>query len=816
MTGPVPDDMEILRERLGALIDKGAVGDETREIAAEALEELAVAVEEIQAQNSELAASRMLLEAERERYRTLFHTVPDGFVITTIEGVVTEANQTAADLLGRPRGQLAGRPLSRYVHGDDRRSFYHHLSQLRSAATGTSITINLALDDHVAFPANLRATVVSTAAGGGREIRWLIHDRRGEIATRELRVSEERLRALFETAKVGIVLCEADGSIRFSNRYADQLLERRDDQTDLEQWVAAVREDDRGVLEEMVASVDQAADALSIRYRVTNGQDAGRWVDHTITPLRGLADEIEGSVSTLIDSTAEVEAALELRRSRDFADAVLDTAGALVLVLDRDARMVRFNKACERISGWSFGELVGRPVLEVLVPPDQRPSVEQLARNMLSHLAPTSMENDWLTRDGRRVRISWDNTVVADDDGEALAIISTGIDVTRQRLLESRLAQTDRLESVGRLAAGIAHDFNNTLAVLHLRVERLSTADPTQRDNVEALTRTIEHSKTTIGHLLSFSRHQELVSVPTDVNDELRRQLEMLHDLLGGDIVLTTDLTDDDSTTVLDPARFEQIIVNLVVNARDAMPDGGTLTVRTAVVDIDGAADTARGPAGTVPAMLTGGRYLRVSVTDTGVGIPPDDLAHVFDPYFTTKPPGRGTGLGLATTYGTVTQFGGEIVVESEPGVGTTFTLWLPQQRPDAERPTGRGGTRVAAGSATVLLVDDDDDLREVLADELALLGHDAIEAEDGVAGLGLIDRPIDLLVTDVQMPGVDGVALAQALTHDSPATPVLFVTGLTPKELSDCLPAGAQVLRKPFSAAEFRKLVTDLLERRT
>src|SRR6056297_213363 len=805
--------MEILRERLGALIDKGAVGDETREIAAEALEELAVAVEEIQAQNSELAASRMLLEAERERYRTLFHTVPDGFVITTIEGVVTEANQTAADLLGRPRGQLAGRPLSRYVHGDDRRSFYHHLSQLRSAATGTSITINLALDDHVAFPANLRATVVSTAAGGGREIRWLIHDRRGEIATRELRVSEERLRALFETAKVGIVLCEADGSIRFSNRYADQLLERRDDQTDLEQWVAAVREDDRGVLEEMVASVDQAADALSIRYRVTNGQDAGRWVDHTITPLRGLADEIEGSVSTLIDSTAEVEAALELRRSRDFADVLLDTAGALVLVIDRDARIVRFNKACERISGSTSSEAIGRQVIEFLVPPEQRTSVGGVARDMLSTPSPRSLENDWLTKDGRRVRISWNNNVVVDDNGEALAVVCTGVDVTRQRLLEARLAQTDRLESVGRLAAGIAHDFNNTLAVLRLRIERLSTADPAQRDNVEALTRTIEHSKTTIGDLLSFSRHQELVSVPTDVNTELRRQLETLHDLLGGDVELTTDLTDDDSTTVLDPARFEQIIVNLVVNARDAMPDGGVLTVRTAVVDIDQAAENPGGSARTSPAMLPGGCYLCVSVIDTGVGIAPGDLSHVFDPYFTTKPPGRGTGLGLATTYGTVTQFGGEIVVESESGVGTTFTLWLPRYRPDTERPTDPGRSRVAAGSATVLLVDDDDDLREVLADELALLGLDAIEAGDGVAGLELIEQPIDLLVTDIQMPGLDGVALAQAFTDGSPAAPVLFVTGLTPMELRDCLPPGARVLRKPFGAAEFRTAVTELLD---
>jgi two-component system cell cycle sensor histidine kinase/response regulator CckA len=638
------------------------------------------------------------------------------------------------------------------------------------------------------------------------------HDRGGEIETDEIRVSEERFRALFEAAQVGILLCDVDGSIVFSNHHADDLLDRQRHQSSLDMWMAAIHEDDRTAVEEMMVLVSSGTHAVSRRYRVTTTAGDMRWVDQTATPLRRRDDEIEGSVSTLIDSTVEVESAVDLRRSRDFADGLLDTAGALVVVLDRDACIVRFNKACERATGWRSEEAIGRSVVEFLVPVDQQIRVDELMLDMLSSPSPTSMENDWIAKDGSRVRIGWHNTVVIDDDGDGVAITCIGIDVTRQRLLESRLAQTDRLQSVGRLAAGIAHDFNNTLAVLLLRIERLQTTDQAQRDNVDALKRTIEHSKTTIADLLLLSRHQELDPTSTDVNAELERHEAMFHDLLGDDVELVFELTSDDSTAVLDSARFEQIIVNLVVNAHDAMADGGTMTLRTQVVDLDVAIDGGWESSHHIPLTLTSGCYLCVSFTDTGTGIRPADISHVFDPYFTTKPSGRGTGLGLATAYGTMAQLGGGIVVDSELGMGTTLTLWLPTQRSANESVP----TPLWARSALVLLADDDNDLREILADELVLIGCDVIEVGDGVAGLEQLDRPIDLLVTDVQMPGLDGVELAESFSGVSPDMPVLFVTGISPKELLGRLPPGANVLRKPFTANEFRTAVTRLLSNRT
>ncbi len=547
------------------------------------------------------------------------------------------------------------------------------------------------------------------------------------------------LRSIFEAAQVGILLCDENGSISFANQHADQLLGCYGHGFSLEDWLAVIHADDRIAVEAMVPTTRRAAPAQSLRYRVEDDTGDIRWVDQKTTPLHSDAGDLVGSVSTLIETTAEVAAAADLRQSRDFVDALLDTVGALVLVLDRDLRVVRFNKACEEVSGWTSEEVLGRRVVELVVPSDQQAAVDQRLLDLVSTGTAQTAENDWVSRDGQRVRVSWHNTVVVDQEGAVVVIISTGIDVTRQRLLESRLAQTDRLESVGRLAAGIAHDFNNTLAVLRLRVECLVAPDDVQRKNVEALLQTIEHSQSTIADLLAFSRHQELAPRAIQVNTEVRRLDGTLQDLVGDRIELAIRLTDDDTTTMLDPARFEQIVLNLAMNARDAMPEGGVLTIDSAAVIVGGlsghAGLHAQPAPQTAPATLPAGRYVCLSVTDTGVGIPPENLAHVFDPYFTTKPAGRGTGLGLATAYGTITQSGGEITVDSEVGQGTIFTLWL--RRHDEPVGADTGASEAARSPiARVLLVEDDAGLREVLADELRKLGYDVVEVGDGATGL--------------------------------------------------------------------------------
>ncbi|MEO5722715.1 MAG: PAS domain S-box protein [Ilumatobacteraceae bacterium] len=626
----------------------------------------------------------------------------------------------------------------------------------------------------------------------------------------EPHADEGQLRSMFEAARVGIVLCDVDGAISFSNQYADYLWGRRHHNREPGDWLSFIHGDDRAAVEAMLVDVSSGGPSRSMRYRIEEDDEATRWVDHTATTFRGSDGRLQGSVSTLTNVTIEVEAANGLLRSRVFDEALLDTVGALVVVIDPEQRILRFNRTCESVTGWAPDEVIGRPFLEFLVPPEEHKPVEELFARLLSNQPPTSMENDWITKDGHRRRINWSNTVITDSVGKIAAVIATGIDVTDQRLLESRYAQTDRLESIGRLAAGVAHDFNNTLTVLQLRIECIVATDEKQRHNLDALKRTLEHSQATIADLVAFSRHQELTPTPTDVNAEIERLTEMLRDLLGGHIDVVLDLTTDDSTAVFDPSRFEQVVVNLVLNAHDAMPEGGVLTVRTAVADLDGR-ELVHPRAGAPLTSLPPGRYLCLTVTDTGSGIEPHHLDRVFEPYFTTKPNGRGTGLGLATAYGTVTQSGGALAVTSELGNGSSFMVWLPQPAATLRRADLASSHR----PTTVLLVEDDNDLREILAEELRSLDHGTIEAPNGRAGLEQIGRPIDLLVTDVQMPGIDGITLAAAFAANSPDSKVLFMTGLIPVEVSGRLPSGAPILRKPFTTDEFRAAVSRLLPKR-
>ena len=236
------------------------------------------------------------------------------------------------------------------------------------------------------------------------------------------------------------------------------------------------------------------------------------------------------------------------------------------------------------------------------------------------------------------------------------------------------------MEAIGRLTAGIAHDFSNTLTTLRLRIDRLSERDLDEdsRVDVDGVARTIARTQSLIADLSSFGSRQLLHPIVLSVNSEIERVASVLDGLLGDAIEIVLDLTADDTTVIVDPTRFEQIFTNLAINANDAMPAGGTLSIDTRIDTIEPhALATVR-----VPTRLGAGGYVVMTVTDTGVGIEPGDLAHVFDPYFTTKPPGRGTGLGLATTYGTITQSGGAVIVDSELGHGTAFSVWLPHQQP--------------------------------------------------------------------------------------------------------------------------------------
>ena len=387
--------------------------------------------------------------------------------------------------------------------------------------------------------------------------------------------------------------------------------------------------------------------------------------------------------------------------------------------------------------------------------------------------------------------------------GDEILQLTTWRDVTEQRRLERQLAESQKMESVGRLAGGVAHDFNNLLTVVmccsDAMREDLAAGRAVDAEDVDNVRSAGERARDLTRQLLAFASRQVVAPDVLDLNEVLRGTEKLLRRLLGEGVVLSTRLQPSLWRVRCDPAQLEQVILNLAVNARDAMPEGGRLLLETA---------NAKGEE--VPAHLVAADsdWVRFSVRDTGAGMAPEVKAHVFEPFFTTKPTGRGTGLGLATVYGIVKQNGGHIVVESDPALGTTFEIFLPRcaaEKVPRPAPPAEDGLRPGVG--TVLLVEDDPGVRDVAARALRDGGYRVLAASGAGEAMELAARspgPVDILVTDVVMPGVNGRALAEELVLRRPSMRVLYLSGYADDILGrhGVLEAGVEFLAKPFTPA--------------
>ena len=383
------------------------------------------------------------------------------------------------------------------------------------------------------------------------------------------------------------------------------------------------------------------------------------------------------------------------------------------------------------------------------------------------------------------------------------------------RAAEGRLVQAAKLEAVGRLAGGVAHDFNNLLGVImgyaDLMLKRLPVDDPSRR-NVMEIQKAADRASGLTKQLLAFSRRQVLQPRVLDPHQTIREVESMLQRMIGEDVALVTVLREGVGRVRADPGQVQQVLMNLAVNARDAMPDGGTLTIETANVDLS--EDYAREHLG-----VTAGPYVLVAVSDTGVGMTPEVQAHIFEPFFTTKGPERGTGLGLATVYGIVKQSGGNIWVYSEPGRGATFKVYLPRAEGDPP------GTLVVdpppppqRGHETVLLVEDDDKVREVVSLALREAGYGVLEARGGASALALAaahQTRVHLIITDLVMPGMSGRELVDRFRAKHPETRALFMSGYTDATAHQRggLPPDAAFIQKPFAPSSLARKVRDVLE---
>jgi len=459
-----------------------------------------------------------------------------------------------------------------------------------------------------------------------------------------------------------------------------------------------------------------------------------------------------------------------------------------------------WNPAAERMFGYTAEEIIGRSIY-TLVPPDLHDEESQILARISAGEHVTHYETSRVRKDGRRIDISLTISPIRNTRGELIGASAIKRDITRQRELEAQLRQTQKMEALGQLAGGIAHDFNNILTIIQGFASFLTRALPPGaqgHEDVQGIARATERASGLTEQLLAFSRQQSLKAEVFDLSPVVAETAALVERLLGEHIEVKLQLADAPAWVHADRGQISQVIINMALNARDAMPAGGTLTLGTFVDPV--------------------ARQVVLSVRDTGSGMDAATRSRLFEPFFTTKPRGQGTGLGLATAYGIVTKSGGHIEVDTEPGAGSVFRVVLPARRPTPVTPSPAPSLEDLRGGETVLVVDDEPELVRLVARILHSYGYSVITAAGpGAAMVAFGERTsrIDLLLTDVVMPGTTGPVLAERLRGVDPDLVVMFMSGYSEESLPPSINGRkAPLLTKPFTPDGLARAVRSVLDR--
>lgn len=579
-------------------------------------------------------------------------------------------------------------------------------------------------------------------------------------------------------------------------------------------WVNGLHPDDRVRCDEEMQEALRGEREFDTQFRVN-------WPDGSIRYLKALA-HIERDPSgkpvrmtgVNFDMTEQAESAERVRGSEERYRDLVENAHDIIYSHDLEGSYTSINAAAEQITGYTREESLNMNLADIVVPEQLDKAREMIARKLKGEKV-TAYELGILAKDGRIVTVEV-NTKLVSQDGVPVGIQGIARDVTERKSLQKQLAQSQKLESLGRLTGGIAHDFNNMLTAINgysdLSLRQIAADDPVRR-NIEEIKKAGELAAMLANQLLAFSRSQILQPEVIVISDIINDTSNMLKRVIGEDIELVTILKDTVGRTKVDPGQLSQIVMNLAVNARDAMPNGGKLTIETANAILD--SNYARQHVGVLP-----GPYVVLSVSDTGTGMTAAMQEKIFEPFFTTKEVGKGTGLGLATVYGIVKQSGGGIFVYSEVGHGTTFKIYLPRvvEKLDIGEVGADLKTEFAMGSETILLVEDEDLVRSLSHQVLETCGYTVIDARDGVEALEIMGKEeihIDLLFSDVVMPRMGGRELAEKLLATIPDLPILFASGYTDDAIvrHGELETNINFIQKPYSLDDLARKVRNLLD---
>jgi two-component system cell cycle sensor histidine kinase/response regulator CckA len=669
--------------------------------------------------------------------------------------------------------------------------------------------------DHSYAPILERAFIARDEAGRALRIVGAMRD----VSTRrEAEATTTRLAAIVASSSEAIVGKTLDGIVTSWNAAAERIFGYSEREMLGRSIFVLVPEElhmaERELLERLRRGERvEFADTVRIR------KDGSRIdIALTVSPIWDSSGNVVGASSIKRDITDRKRAEVELARREERYRALVMATASIVWTADRDGRFGTGQPSWEKYTGQSWRDQEGFGWMNAIHPDDQQ-AVKA------SWLQARDRREIWESRDGRL----WSQAhqghrhfvaravPVLEPAGEVREWVGTVTDVEDRWLAEERLRQADRMESVGRLAGGIAHEANNQMTVILGAAEFLGRAirDEAARVDLDHIRRAARRTAAITQQLLAFSRRQVLQPVIVDLNTVITALQPILQRALGEVSLVELRLAENLGQVKADPGQLDQVLLNLALNARDAMPDGGTLTIETMNVVVDERYLTTK-----MLDPIAPGRYAVLIVTDTGGGMEQETVAHIFEPFFTTKGVGEGTGLGLATVYGIVKQSGGFVSVHSEPGHGTSFRIHLPLAGVEGEAERTPAPSASGGGTESILVAEDEPAVRAILARLLRGFGYTVLEARDGAHALELAEAapaPPDLVIADVVMPGMGGKQLAQALNTRWSGIPVLFISGYTGLDAArrGLIEEGEDFMQKPLEPDTVAKKVRRILDAR-
>jgi two-component system cell cycle sensor histidine kinase/response regulator CckA len=652
--------------------------------------------------------------------------------------------------------------------------------------------------------------MLSFAAAGGR---LFVVQKQLLISSHELEKNLALLQGITEGTTDAVFVKDLQGRYLMMNsagaglvgRSVEDVLGKDDTEIFSPEAGRAIMQRDRAVIQSGASQTyEEPATAAGVArtYLATKG------------PYRDSTGQVIGLLGICRDISDRKRAEEEMRQSQQKLAIHFEHTPLAVVEWDLEFRVAAWNPSAERIFGYSRQEALGQHA-SFIVPPEFRPHVDAVWQGLVKQSGGSRSTNDNLTKDGRTISCEWYNTPLADESGRVLGVASLAQDVTERVALEERLRQSQKMEAVGRLAGGVAHDFNNLLTVILGYSQILAEGVPAGSrlaDSTSQIKSAADRASGITRQLLAFSRKQVLSPRVINLNDIMLNLDSLLRRLIGEDIEVLTVPDNNLGSVKADPGQIEQVIMNLALNSRDAMPQGGKLTLETANALLDESYTRRHQPA-------EPGRYVMLAVSDTGHGMTPETKARIFEPFYTTKEVGKGTGLGLSMVYGIVKQSGGFIWVYSEPGQGTTFKIYLPRVDQPAETSGADHRPRsVQRGTETILLVEDDSQLRQLSSSVLAHCGYKMLVASTPEEGLAICKenhRDIRLLITDVVMPRMNGRQLAEQILQVSPNVRVLYISGYTSNAIVHygVLDPGLWFLPKPFTLSALMAKVREVLD---